>query len=84
MHRACYDERVGRPLQIRNVPEPVLRTLRERADEARMSLAAYALEVLSDHVATKTMSQVLSGPRLRRGKPLPDREIVELIERGRR
>ena len=84
MQYACYYGCVGRPLQIRNVPERVLRTLRERADEARMSLAAYALEVLTDHVATKSMSQVLSGPRLRRGKPLADREIVDLIERSRR
>ena len=75
---------MGRPLQIRNVPEPVLRTLRERADEARMSLAAYALEILTDHVATKSMRQVLSGPRLRRGRLLADREIVDLIEHGRR
>jgi hypothetical protein len=49
-----------------------------------MSLAAYALEVLTDHVATKRMSQVLSGPRLWRGRPLADREILDLIERDRR
>jgi plasmid stability protein len=75
---------VGRPLQIRNVPEPVLETLRERADEVHMSLAAYVLEVLTQHVATKSMNQVLSGPRLRHGKPLADREIQDLISRGRR
>lgn len=75
---------VGRPLQIRNVPEPVLETLRERADEVHMSLAAYVLEVLTQHVATKSMSQVLAGPRLRDGRPLADREIHDLISRGRR
>jgi plasmid stability protein len=84
MHCACDNADVGRPLQIRNVPEPVLDTLRERADEVHMSLAAYVLEVLTQHVATKSMSQVLAGPRLRHGKPLTDREIHDLISRGRR
>ena len=49
-----------------------------------MSLASYVLEVLTQHVATKSMSQVLAGPRLRQGKPLEDREILDLIARGRR
>jgi len=75
---------MGKPLQIRNVPEPVLENLRERADEVHMSLAAYVLEVLTQHVATKSMNQILTGPRLRQGKPLANREILELISRGRR
>lgn len=75
---------MGKPLQIRNVPEPVLETLRERADEVHMSLSAYVLEVLTQHAATKSMSQVLAGPRLRRGRPLANDEIVDLIGRGRR
>ena len=49
-----------------------------------MSLAAYVLEVLTQHVATKNMNQVLAGPRLRHGKPLASREILELISSGRR
>ena len=49
-----------------------------------MSLAAYVLEVLTQHVATKTMNQVLAGPRLRHGKPVTNREILELISSGRR
>ncbi len=48
-----------------------------------MSLAAYVLEVLTQHVATKSMAQVLAVPRLRRGRPLADREILDLISRGR-
>jgi plasmid stability protein len=84
MHCACYNAGVGRPLQIRNVPEPVLETLRDRADEVHMSLAAYVLEVLTLHVATKSMNQVLAGPRLRHGRPLGNREIKDLVSRGRR
>jgi plasmid stability protein len=75
---------MGKPLQIRSVPEPVLEGLRARADEVHMSLAAYVLQVLTQHVATKSMNQVLGGPRLRRGRPLANREILDLIARGRR
>jgi hypothetical protein len=49
-----------------------------------MSLAAYVLEVLTQHVATKSMNQVLDGPRLRQGKSLANREIQDLISHGRR
>ena len=84
MQFACYDPSMARPLQIRNVPEPVLESLRERADQAHMSLSAYALEVLTQHVATKSMDQVLAGPRLRHGRPLVNREILDLISSGRR
>jgi len=84
MHFACHDSGMAKPLQIRNVPEPVLESLRERAHEVHMSLSAYALEVLTQHVATKSMGQVLAGPRLGHGKPLSNRQIVDLISRGRR
>jgi plasmid stability protein len=82
VHATLQD--LGKPLQIRNVPEPVLESLRERADEVHMSLAAYVLEVLTEHVATKSMKQLLAGPRLRHGKPLGTREIQDLISHGRR
>jgi hypothetical protein len=49
-----------------------------------MSLAAYVLEVLTEHVATMSMNQLLAEPRLRHGKPLANREIQDLISRGRR
>jgi plasmid stability protein len=83
MHFACYYAGMGKPLQIRNVPEPVLASLRERADEVHMSLASYVLEVLTQHVATKSMNEVLGGPRLRQGRPLANREILDLISSGR-
>jgi|SRR5690348_7528781 len=86
LHALCMlcSADMGRPLQIRNVPEPVLQGLRERADEVHMSLSAYALEVLTEHVGTKTMNQILAGPRLRHGRQLANRELVDLISRGRR
>jgi plasmid stability protein len=75
---------MGRPLQIRDVPDQVLETLRERAEDRHMSLAAYVLDVLTQHVMTKSMGEVLAGPRLRRGKPLTNDEIIELSASGRR
>jgi hypothetical protein len=75
---------MGKPLQIRDVPEPVLHTLRERAEERHMSLASYALEVLTRHAQSKTMSEVLAGPRLRKGSALKNDDILELLASGRR
>ena len=84
MRLASYPAGVGKPLQIRDVPEPVLDTLRERAKERHMSLASYALEVLTRDAQSKTMSEVLSGPRLRTGSALRNDDILELLASGRR
>jgi plasmid stability protein len=75
---------MGRPLRIRDVPEPVLEALRERAEHRHMSLAAYVLDVLTQHVMTKTMAELLAAPRLRRGRALSNDEIIELTRSGRR
>ena len=55
-----------------------------RCEERHMSLASYALEVLTRHVQSKTMSQVLGGPRLRKGKALSNDDVLELLASGRR
>ncbi|HAC46642.1 MAG TPA: hypothetical protein DCF65_11325 [Chloroflexi bacterium] len=75
---------MGKPLQIRDVPKPVLDTLRERAEERHMSLASYALEVLTRHAQSKTMGEVLAGPRLRKGSALKNDDILELLASERR
>jgi hypothetical protein len=74
---------MGQPLQIHDVPEPILETLRERAEARHMSLAAYALEVLTVHANSKIMSEVLAGPRLRKGSALTNAKILELLATGR-
>lgn len=71
-------------MQIRDVPDSVLDELRERADDRHMSLAAYVLDILTQHARTKTMEEILSGPRLRRGRALGSEEIIRLTARGRR
>lgn len=49
-----------------------------------MSLAAYVLDILTQHASTKSMDEIVSGPRLRRGKALGNDEIIRLAARGRR
>ena len=51
---------MGKPPQIRDIPE-------------------HPLKVLTRHAQTKTMSEVLAGPRLRKGRRLKGEDIVELL-----
>jgi hypothetical protein len=43
-----------------------------------------ALEVLTSHAPSKTMSEVLAGPRLRKGRALKTEDILEALASGRR
>jgi len=54
---------VSKPLQIREVPEDLLRILRVRAAEEGTSLSAYVLRVLREHAAHPTVRDVISRPR---------------------
>ncbi len=59
---------MGRPLQIRDVPDEVLSALKERAEREGMSLATYALKVLALHVSRPSLDEVLSRPRRGHGR----------------
>lgn len=86
MHIACYTQKHmgATPLQIRNMPDQALDTLRRRARQRRMSLTAYAREILLREASRRTMEDVLSAPRQLSGRPLSNREIRKLIAEGRR
>lgn len=71
------------PLQIRNMPDDVLEALRERAARRRLSLAAYAREVLVREAARTTMEEALAGPRAITGRRLTTRQLKELIRADR-
>lgn len=71
------------PLQIRNMPDDVLEALRERAARRRLSLAAYAREVLVREAARTTMEETLAGPRAITGRRLTTRQLKELIRADR-
>jgi plasmid stability protein len=78
------NEAVTKPLQIRNMPDETLEALRERAARRKLSLAAYAREVLvRDAAARATMDETLAGPRVIRGRRLTARQLKHLIGAGR-
>lgn len=54
---------MGKPLQIRDVPDEVLNALRVRAAAEGLSLSAYVLRLVSDHAARPTVRDVLNRPR---------------------
>jgi len=72
-----------KPLQIRNMPDDALEALRERAARRKLSLAAYAREVLVRDAARATMEETLAGPRVIAGRRLPARQLKQLIRAGR-
>jgi plasmid stability protein len=71
------------PLQIRNMPDEALNSLRERAAKRQLSLAAYAREVLVREAARATMEETLAGPRAITGRPLTARQLKQLMRAGR-
>jgi Antitoxin FitA-like, ribbon-helix-helix len=72
---------MSKPLQIRDVPDQVLIALKQKADRAGMSLAAYALRVLSRDAALPTVAEVLSWPQER--VAVSGEELAELIRSER-
>ena len=72
---------MGKPLQIRDVPDQVLAALKQKADRAGMSLAAYALRVLSREATLPTVAEVLAWPQER--VAMSGEELAELIRAGR-
>jgi hypothetical protein len=48
-------------LQIRDLPDEIHQTLRQRASKRGLSLRQYALEVLRDHCQQPTLDEWLEG-----------------------
>jgi hypothetical protein len=48
-------------LQIRDLPDEIHQTLRQRAETRGLSLRQYALEVLRDHCQEPTLDEWLDG-----------------------
>lgn len=65
------------------MPDETLEALRERAARRRLSLAAYAREVLVREAARATMEETLVGPRLITGRRLTARQLNQLVRTGR-
>ena len=72
---------MGHPLQIREVPDDVLRALKARAEAEHLSLAAYALRILEREAQMPTVEEVLRGPGSR--AKATTGEIVALVREDR-
>jgi plasmid stability protein len=71
-------------LQVRDLPEPVIATLRERAARQGVSLSAYVRELLASEAAQPTMDETLARIAARTPVEVDDGEILAAIQEGRR
>ena len=69
-------------IRIRNVPEPVHRTLKARAAMAGMSLSAYLLKELTELAAVPTPQEMIA--RIERLEPIvPPEKPADVLRRAR-
>jgi plasmid stability protein len=72
-------------LYIRDVPEPVADSLKERAAEAGMSLSAYVARELADIAARPTNAEIVKRLKARdRSQGPSTADILEAVAEGRR
>jgi plasmid stability protein len=72
-------------LYIRDVPEPVAESLKERAAEAGMSLSAYVSRELADIAARPTNAEIVRRLKARdRSQGPTTADILEAVAEGRR
>jgi hypothetical protein len=74
-----YDAIMAKPLQIREVPEPVHDALRRKAERAGLSLSAYALRVLERDARQPSMEDVLARIEQESGGRAPVRETLAAL-----
>ena len=71
-----------RMIQIRNVPEPLHRTLKARAAMAGTSLSAYLLKELTELAAVPTPQEMIA--RIERLEPIvPQEKPADVLRRAR-
>jgi len=74
---------MSKPLQIRDVPEPVHDALRAKARRAGMSLSAYALRVLERDARQPSLEEVFARVERRSGGRAPVRAVAAALEAER-
>ncbi len=82
MRIACILALMPKHVQIRNVPDDIHRTLRERAARAGVSLSDYLLGELSRVAARPPIADVLARAQERHGGATRE-EIVAAVRSGR-
>jgi plasmid stability protein len=75
---------MARTLTLRDVPEPVVRALRERAQKNRRSLQKEILAILQGAALDSSLPRRLSEMRLRLGAGMSLKQIHVAIDAGRR
>jgi plasmid stability protein len=86
MHRACTGYTVGmaKNVQIRNVPDDAVATIKRRAADAGMSMSEYLRQEVIAHAEQPTVSEVLARAAARWGTSgLTVDEIVEGVREDR-
>jgi antitoxin FitA len=71
-------------LQVRDIPESVVATLRQRADREGLSLSAYVRNLLASDAEQPTMAETLARVATRTPVDISDQEILDAIHEGRR
>lgn len=71
---------MAKPLQIRDVPEPVHDALRAKARRAGMSLSAYALRVLERDARQPSLEEVFARVERRSGSRATVRGVADALE----
>lgn len=71
-------------LQVRDVPEQVIATLRERAAAQGISLSTYIRALLADDAAQETLAEAISRIGTRAPIEANNEDILSAIREGRR
>jgi plasmid stability protein len=58
-----YSGGMGKPLQIRDVPDELLHVLRVRAAEEEISVSGYVLRLLQEHATRPSIREVMNRRR---------------------
>lgn len=74
--------RMGKMVQIRNMPEKMHRTLKSRAAQAGMSLSGYLLRELKKSADRPTEEELLERMK-KRQRVLLEIDAAELVREGR-
>ena len=77
-----YTNEMGKPLQVRDLPEDVLEVLKRRAAREGDSLSRYVLKLLSWHASHVDLSEFADWPPIT-DRPIGREDIAEAIRVGR-
>lgn len=73
---------MGKPLQIRDVPDELLQVLRIRAAEEGSSVSGYVLRLLQEHALRRTIREVMNRPRTGWSRATQE-DLLSAIREGR-